>query len=242
VKPLNDFACKRYTSQRGQTGMLIEIMRRLGIASGSCLEFGASDGVYCSNIRHFYLHGWECGYIEADVDKYQELCINTTAAKHMCMRVTCEPNATLDWSIKQLRMNELTLLCIDVDGIDYWIWKSLEQHPAVVCIEYNSNFDPEEQRVIEYDPNFNWRNGDTYYGASAGAMCSLAYDKGYALVAYALGNDLIFLRRDLLASHSAQFDEIPVTALVKKPAHVDRTHLEMVDLLADNVAQTELDT
>lgn len=76
------------------------------------------------------------------------------------------------------------LLSLDVDGMDYWIWRALPARfrPQVVVIEYNAMFgDCDEAKVVPYDPEYRW-DGSSWTGASLGALVGLARDKGYALV------------------------------------------------------------
>jgi hypothetical protein len=48
MKKLNEYA-KNITSQSGENGILFEIFRRLDITKGTCIEFGAADGIETSN-------------------------------------------------------------------------------------------------------------------------------------------------------------------------------------------------
>ena len=115
----------------------------------------------------------------------------TTAITGM---VSCEPGQTLDEYLADTQCPEdFKVLSIDVDGADYWIWKSLRNyHPGLVVIEYNPNFLPEERFSVPYDPKRKMWTGGTHYGASAGAMLSLAHSKGYRLVAFTEGVNLFF--------------------------------------------------
>ena len=231
MRPLNEFIGEgNVSSQAGQDGVLAEIMRRLKVEHGSCLEFGAGDGIRNSNTYQFYRRGWDCAYIEAG-NHYPQLVENTPDARHCQKLITCEPGDTLDDAIAQMGIpQDLTLMSLDIDSIDYWVWKSLKsRQPLVVCIEYNSNFEPDEHRTVAYEIGLRWRNDDRYYGASAGALYALAIQKGYVLVAFLPGNDLIFLRADVYTAHQDRFDELPVTQVVKTPLHRDRTGRRMVE-------------
>ncbi len=60
-------------SQGGEDGIIEEIMKRLGIATGWFVEFGACDGVSLSNTRRLLLAGWQGGYLECDEKKFAAL-------------------------------------------------------------------------------------------------------------------------------------------------------------------------
>tara|TARA_R110000822_G_scaffold41701_1_gene113454 strand:- start:1603 stop:2331 length:729 start_codon:yes stop_codon:yes gene_type:complete len=230
----NVFSKERETSQGGQLGIFIEIMKRLGITKGSTLEFGSGDGVANNNTRHFYLDGWDCAYIEARDDRYASLCKNTPNAKKLKTIITCEDGETLDDAVKELKLPEdLTLMAVDIDSNDYWVWKSLKNiHPFIVNIEYNSNFEPYEKRTIKYDPKYVW-NGSNYYGASAGALCALAEEKGYVLIGYVTQLDLIFLRKDMYEKHKDKFDIVDVSEIKKQPLHPQKEGYEMEKIKTD---------
>ena len=48
----------------------------------------------------------------------------------------------------------LDILHIDIDGNDYWIWKEIEINPAIVIMEYNSNFGIDRAITIPYAADF----------------------------------------------------------------------------------------
>lgn len=116
--------------------------------------------------------------------------------------------------------SELDLLSIDIDGNEYWIWKSLIVSPRVVIIEYNSKFKNNESYSIKYDPNHKW-DGDDYYSASLLAFKKLGNIKGYTLVYVVDRFDAIFIRNDLISQDykAPTLDELlpePIIAHEKK--------------------------
>jgi len=95
---------------------------------------------------------------------------------------------------------EIGLLSIDIDGNDYWIWKAIHcVEPDIVVVEYNALFGPERSVTIPYDREFDRAKASEsklYYGASLGALCSLARQKGYFLVGCnSAGNNAFFVHR-----------------------------------------------
>ena len=96
------------------------------------------------------------------------------------------------------------LLLIDVDGIDYWLWKAIDIRPRVVVIEYQDILGPQRSVVVPYDPAFSVGSHEVnasennYVGASLRALVKLGADKGYRLVACNnLGFNAFFVREDL---------------------------------------------
>lgn len=97
---------------------------------------------------------------------------------------------------------EIGLLHIDIDGNDYWVWRSLSvARPAIAIIEYNSVFGPEREITVPYDPHFSRtaaHHSNLYFGASLAALCELARSKGYDFVgSNSAGNNAYFIRSEL---------------------------------------------
>jgi len=74
---------------------------------------------------------------------------------------------------------DLDLLSIDIDGMDYWVWKALKWKPKEVIIEYN----PQRLKGVQPYFAFNVWNKmeDSYYGANKDEMIKLGKEKGYKL-------------------------------------------------------------
>ena len=73
----------------------------------------------------------------------------------------------------------LDLLSIDIDGMDYWVWKALNWKPKKVIIEYNPK---REKGVQPYYAHNHWNmKEDSYYGASKEELIKLGKEKGYKL-------------------------------------------------------------
>jgi hypothetical protein len=50
---------------------------------------------------------------------------------------------------------DIDLLSIDLDGMDFWMWRALSDiTPRVVVIEYNNRFPAEISATVPYDPQF----------------------------------------------------------------------------------------
>ena len=95
---------------------------------------------------------------------------------------------------------ELDLLSIDVDTIDYWLWQAIRTvRPRLVVIEYNAAWPPHIRKTVAHDPAMVW-DGSNFMGASLGALAALGAEKGYCLVGCSLaGVNAFFVREDLVA-------------------------------------------
>jgi hypothetical protein len=74
------------------------------------------------------------------------------------------------------------LLSLDVDGMDYWLWKAISViEPRVVVCETHNVVPADRAVTVPYDPQFVCPS-ESYRGASLEAMRRLAATKGYRLI------------------------------------------------------------
>ena len=94
---------------------------------------------------------------------------------------------------------EIDLLSLDVDGVDYWLFDSLQTSlPRVLVVEY-LDFWENESVTIPYAPSFNrFDHHEDFFGASLPAWTSLCETKGYRLIGCPnWGFNAIFLKKDI---------------------------------------------
>ena len=121
-------------SQNGEDGVLEHIIKLLNIHNGTFFEFGATDGIFCSNTRKLMLEGWKGLYIEPNTNAFQKLLTNTSSFPVICHNefVESSGNLTIDnhWmraaSKLSLNTSELDFLSIDVDGFDDELFESID--------------------------------------------------------------------------------------------------------------------
>jgi hypothetical protein len=109
---------------------------------------------------------------------------------------------------------EIDLLTIDIDSYDYFVAKKIFQigyRPRVCIFEYNPSLPVDSFLSIGYPPSKNSFINRRIYGASFGAMNSLATGFGYKLVHVSGFCNLFYVRSDFafLFSEPNYFDEIP---------------------------------
>jgi hypothetical protein len=95
------------------------------------------------------------------------------------------------------------LLHIDIDGNDYWTWKTITTvNPQIVIMEYNSVFGFEHPWTVPYDAGFHrtaQHPSNLYFGSSLLSLCDLAEQKGYGFIGCnSSGNNAYFVRQDKL--------------------------------------------
>lgn len=182
---------KNYLTQFGDDGIIDQIINDLNIVTEDkiCVEFGAWDGVYLSNVYDLWKNkGFKSILIEGDSNKFTELSQikNDNIDVHgVFVSTNSEDTNSLDNILDKSKFNvnndNFIVLSIDVDGPDYHIWESVTRYrPMLVLVEIAGGW-----------------SVDTEYigvGASLKALNNLAERKGYKLVC-ATGN-AYFVRED----------------------------------------------
>jgi hypothetical protein len=198
---LNQYGKSVY-SQFGEDGILEQIFALIGAQNRCCVEFGGYDGITMSNTaRLIREQGWSGGFIEADPTLYRQLIDNYREFPLVrAIQAYVEPQ-TIESLLAQLEVpDDFDLLCIDIDGNDYWVWQQINRYrPRAVVVECNSAYPPPQKWVMSYAQGHTWQ-GDDYYGASPQSLTDLARTKGYALVCCEeQGANLFFVREDYLS-------------------------------------------
>lgn len=189
----------RVFSQNGEDGVIEEILRRIGVATRSCVEFGIESGVEGNCVFLADVLGWDALFMESHPERFAALAGKYRHRPQVrTVQATVSP-ANIDALLADAGMpTALDVLSIDVDGADYWIWKAIERvRPRLVVVEYNSALDPARRLVQPLEPSLGW-DGTDYFGASLGALVALAEAKGYRLVYTDLaGVNAFFVAREL---------------------------------------------
>lgn len=171
---MKSFASKyasNLTSQNGENGIIRECLNRINPSLKIAVEFGAPDQMYCSNIYPLKAEGWDCFYFD-----------NETVDPYVTRKEITEEN-----------VNELpncSVLSMDTDGLDYFLWTAYKGKPDIVIIEINSSLPP----MVGH---FTLDKGASYI-----TMLNLGIQKGYFLLVHT-GN-MVFIRNE----HRGLFPEI----------------------------------
>jgi hypothetical protein len=203
----------RVFSQNGEDGVIEEVLRRVGTRGGTFVEFGAGAGGEGNCVFLAAVLGWEGLLMEADPDLFARLDARYEGHRGVrTVRARVGPENVNALLADHAPSREPDVLSIDVDGIDYWIWRALEvARPRAVVIEYNAHLGPDDELVQPLDPRVAW-DGTDAFGASLGALRSLAARKGYRLVHTDLAGVNAFFVRDDLAGPFGRADAVPARA------------------------------
>lgn len=195
---------KNIFSQVGQDGIIEEIFSRLQIQKGTFIEFGGWDGVYLSNCRYLALQGWKGMFIEADTQKYKELCDNYKDNDS----IICENRFvdfigenSIDEIVRLHDIKEVDLLCIDIDGLDYKIMEAMAIRPKVILLEGGLYLSPYLTARI---PDEIAKNN---ISQPLPVLLSIASKLNYSVVCFL--QDVYLVRSDLAGSFY-RYNELPV--------------------------------
>jgi len=191
-------------SQEGEDGLLDEIFKRINPKEKSFCEFGAADGIFCSNTRLLLENGWSGKLIEADPARAKGLIDNTLGKP-----VELYFGAVTPENVNTLVPHTLNLLSIDVDGIDYLLWDAYTGTADVVVIEINSSVPYYQSLPI----------GHPQHGTCYKQMVRLGILKGYFLLAHK-GNCIFILNK-----YRKLFPEIEGDGLENADLYFDRSWL-----------------
>jgi len=201
--------------------VLLYIFSLIGTSNKIAVDIGAGDGIVGNTTNLILNHGWQ-GFL---FDGNRE---NVETGKHFFSQERdtklWPPRFTHAWVTaenvntiiqKAGVSGQVDLLSLDIDGMDYWIWKALDCiEPIVVICEAHNVIGPDKSLTVPYDPNFKIQIPD-YCGASLAAMAKLGAQKGYRLVGTnRVGLNAFFIRNDI---GEYIFPSVPVEDCLNHP-------------------------
>jgi hypothetical protein len=186
-------------SQNGEDGVICEIFRRIGVASGSFVEFGVDTGQEGNCVFLADVLGWRGLFMDAYPPFFRRLQAKYAPSRTVATRnVLVDEDNIDDLLLAAALPPELDIISIDIDGADFWVWRGLTAYrPRVVVVEYNSLIDQNLPLVQPKAYSRGW-DGSDFFGSSMAAFVALGEEKGYRLVHCELaGVNLFFVRDDL---------------------------------------------
>lgn len=215
-----DVGFRKY-SQFEEDGILLYIFSLIQNLNRTCVEICAGNGRECNTANLIINHGWWGHLFDGS-----EAEVNEGRAFYARNKSTFQypPRFTHAWVTAEnvndlIRQSGATgpidLLSLDIDGMDYWVWKAITViEPQVVVCETHNSIPPDKALTVPYDPKFVY---DTPYfrGASLAAMCKLGREKGYRLIGtHRYGFNAFFMKNGV---GEAYFPEVDPAACVQDP-------------------------
>lgn len=192
-------------SQFGDDGIIQYLIKQIKPFNDFFIEFGVEN--YLESNTRFLLqnNNWSGFVIDGsqqniDFIKQQEFYWKHDL-KAIASFITAE---NINDLLKEVPA-EIGLLHIDIDGNDYWVWKSINITKAdIVIMEYNSVFGYERAITVPYDAGFVRQEKHysyLYAGASILTLCDLAEEKGYYFIGCnSAGNNAYFINKDKIGN------------------------------------------
>jgi hypothetical protein len=209
---LADIQFRSY-SQNGEDGILLYIFSLIGSTNKTVVEMCAGSGIECNSANLILNHRW-VGFL-FDGNEHNIQAGKAFYEQHKDTN-WLRPELVHAWitaeNVNELILDngvagEIDLLSLDLDGVDYWIWKAIDCiRPRVVVVEYNWLWGAEKAVTIPYTTDFinkdpsGAEGGDEwiYFGASLPAFVKLAREKGYRLIGCeSWGFNAFFIRNDV---------------------------------------------
>ena len=156
------------------------IFNKIGTTNKFCVEFGVHSGMTDNTSQLIQYCQWHGMYIEYDEARYNQILDNCAGLPVTVIRSFITVENINDIFAQGDVPQEFDFLSIDVDGMDYWLWKALTYRPRVVVIEYNGLKVPPQLAVQEYNSDNTW-NGTRWFGSSLQSLVNLGKEKGYEL-------------------------------------------------------------
>ncbi len=156
------------------------------------VDIGAGNGVRWSNSYALVQEGWNALGIEADRHKYELLAQvyrRFPNAKACNRRV--QPDSINSMLESQQIDKAFSVLCLDIDGNDYWLLDAIlsSYRPRLIITEINEKIPPPIRFVVQYDPAFKLRHH--FYGYSIAALGDLCERHDYGILRLEYNNAFI---------------------------------------------------
>ena len=204
ANPLNRRGYANF-SQFDEDGIIVEILKRIGIPQGRFLELGVGDGTE-NNTLNLLTKGWTGLWIGGQplINPSFEYSAKLRFVKSWITRDNISEMISSNTGSKD---REFDLISIDLDGNDLEIWKEVLTNftAKVLVAEYNGRLDSGSEWVMKYDSCHTWKH-DAYFGVSFKSLILGLKFFGYTPVATSLNGTNLFFVADNLIS---RFDDIP---------------------------------
>lgn len=196
----------RVYSQFDEDGLLLYVLALIGMGSRRCVDIGCGKPMGSNSTNLIVNWAWRGLGIDGDQ-------ANVRAARRWYARnrsTMFDPPQIRSATVTPDNVNALLsdngfgedvdVISIDIDGLDYWIWEALEVRPRVVVIEFNNKLTADRAITVPVrepitEPS-DLRAG--FSGASLAALEELGGEKEYRFVGVSAGVNAFFVLESLI--------------------------------------------
>ena len=198
----------RVNSQFEEDGLLLYVFSKIGFTNRKGAEFCCGNGKECVLANFVLYHGFYALLVDGDdqninrAKAYFANHPNTLLVPPLVKKYWISKDNINEILSSNSFSGELDLLSIDLDGVQYHIFKELTVVNARVIVFESNNVIPENLSLtVPYAEDFNMYSGKhdpEFRSVSHLATVKLMRSKGYRLIgAHRHGFNLIFLRNDI---------------------------------------------
>jgi hypothetical protein len=204
---MEDFFSNGYkkTSQNKEDGILDYIFKQIGFTNKKGLELCCGSGIQCNLTNLIHNHQLDCLYFDKNDKMIAKGEQYWSDKEHRPIYI----NDYITYDNLETYITDygfagdVDILSLDMDGIDYWIMRSLKEYlnPRVIVLEFQDILGAELSWTVPYKPKFSgWnkyaKGGPNYSGASLRAFVNLL--DGYDLIGVEeKGFNAFFIRKDV---------------------------------------------
>lgn len=220
---------RHFISQHGEDGIVSSIASHGMFQSGSFLEIGFYPAE--ANLIHYSICHKSYGvFVDAD-ERVCSLARKTFACMNL-QNVTVINQKVCPDRVNALISehcgNSLGVMSIDIDSVDYWLWKEVTAvKPDLVILEYNGALGPDKALTVPRDWEDITCEEDKlgiFLGASLKALVELSKSKGYRFIGCeSSGINAFFLAESVLED---DFSEVTVEDAFIWPYHLMERGIE----------------
>lgn len=204
IQDLSETEFKVY-SQWGEDGIIQYLIDNINISEKIFIEFGVQNYTE-SNTRYLLINNNWSGLVIDGSQEYIDYIKKDEIYWKYNLKAECDfitAENINDIILRNGIKGKIGLLSVDIDGVDYWVWKAINCiEPDIVICEYNHRFGKEEAVTVPYKADFvrtEENNTNIYFGASIKALEKIAVEKGYSLVGVSSnGGNVFFVKTNLL--------------------------------------------
>ena len=172
-------------SQWGDDGIINWLTNNIPIKNKIFIEIGTED--YKESNTRFLLKfkNWSGHLIEANDSHVKNIFNQSIVWKHdLKIHNHKIQKENINKIFKNFKLpKEIGLLSLDIDSIDYWVWKELNIiKPILFVCEFNSVFGDKKPVTVPYNKNFNrtkFHYSNLAFGASLEAFKFICKKKNY---------------------------------------------------------------
>ena len=211
-------------SQWDEDGLIQYLVSHANITNRTFVEIGVGDYSEANTRLLMEKDNWSGLVVDCNSTDIEKMRNSSFFWKYNINAVSefVEPDNVNELLIENKIKGDIGLLSIDVDGVDYWIWDSINViSPLIVICEYNGIFGSKAKVTVPYERRFDRRKKHysyLYAGASIRALKVLGKKKGYTYIGTNnAGNNAFFVRDDILDKSSIK----PSKTFYTKPTFRD---------------------